>query len=130
MPTDAAELDSIEKRMNEIHALIKEMGGQADLYRAKTAGALGGGVFTAMLALGAAYDLATGNSSVQIGLGVSRSTFIVIAIALAIASIGLFALAAMRERNRDNGRAAQLDELEEEFARLLDRKNAIVQPTE
>jgi hypothetical protein len=127
LATDPEKLDSIEKRINELHLLIKDSGGQADLYKAKTAGALGGGVFTLMLALGAAYDLATGNSSVQIGLGVSKNMFIAITIALAVSSLALFALAAMRERRRNSEQTANLEELEEELAQLLDKKKSLTE---
>lgn len=125
MPTDASEQQSIEKRLNELRPLITEMGDRADSLRAKTAGALGGGVFTLLLALGGVYDLATGNASVQIGLGVSKSMFTFITIALTVLSLALLAIAMLRLRPGNRGLESKLDELEEEFAQLLERKKSL-----
>lgn len=116
--------------MDELRLLIKEAGNQTDLDKAKTAGALGAAVFSLMLALGAAYDLATGNPSLQIALGVSKNMLIVITVALGLSSLVLFAIAAMRERRRNGEQAAKLDELEEELAQLLDRKKSLTESAE
>lgn len=111
--------------MSELRSRINEMGDEADLQRAKTAAALGGGVFALLLALGGIYDLATGNASVRIALNVSREVFTVINIALAVLAVALLALALIRERSRNRLREEELDALEEEFARLLDHKNTL-----
>jgi len=125
LPTDSAKLDPIEKRMSDLRSLITQMGDEADSGRAKTAAALGGGAFALLLALGGIYDLATGNVSVQIALGVSRDLFTIIVIALTVSSLVLLAVALVRERGRSRAREEELDALEEELAQLLDRKNAL-----
>ncbi|MCI0487000.1 MAG: hypothetical protein L0229_10410 [Blastocatellia bacterium] len=121
------ELSSIEDRLKDLRSRISEDAQAIDTYKAKTAAAMGGGVFLFLLAAVPAYDLLTGNTSLWFMLDITRDQLYWIAGALSLTSLLLLAMAAMRERQRDRAREIRLDELEEEFARLLERKEAISQ---
>lgn len=101
---------------------ISDTGQQIDSYRAKTAAALGGGVFLLLLAIGACYEIIADNPLLWLPIRITRLAFYFIAGALIAASLGLLALAWMRERRRDLACEAKLDELEEEFAMLTELK--------
>ncbi len=113
--------------MKDLRSRISEDAQAIDTYKAKTAAAMGGGVFLFLLAAVPAYDLLTGNTSLWFMLDITRDQLYWIAGALSLTSLLLLAMAAMRERQRDRAREIRLDELEEEFARLLERKEAISQ---
>lgn len=119
--TDSSETD---RRMRELREQISDAGREVDTYRAKTAAALGGGVFLLLLAIGAWYEILAGNPSIWNAIGLTRTGFYFIAAVMLAASLGLFALAWSRERRRDLVRETGLDRLEEEFAALVDQAKA------
>ena len=123
----AEDLPSIEERLRDLRSRISDEGQAIDGYKAKTAGAMGGGVFLFLLAAGSAYDLFTGNNSLSFMLDITRDQLYWITGGLSGASLLLLAVAAAREWRRDRTREAQLDELEQEFARLLERKEEVPQ---
>jgi hypothetical protein len=111
----------VDRRLSELRDRISDEGQQLDSYRAKTAAALGGGVFLLLLAIGACYEIISGTSSIWTAIGLTRGGFYVVAGGLVVASLALLVLAWARERRRDLAREARLDKLEQEFADLLER---------
>ena len=111
--------------MKELRSLISEEGQVVDSYKATTAAALGAGVFLGLLALGGGYEIVADNARLWLGLGITHSMIYWITGILAFASLALFAIATLRERQRDRNREARLDELENELADLLDRKKVL-----
>jgi hypothetical protein len=124
--SDSAESNRLESRMKELRSLISEEGQAVDAYKATTAAALGAGVFLGLLALGGGYEIIADNAGLWLGLGITHSTIYWITGILGFASIALFAIAAVRERQRDRNREARLDKYENELADLLDRQEALV----
>lgn len=114
-PTDA-ELQSLRSQ-------ISDLGYQIDSYKAKKAAAFGLGVFLLMLAIGAVYDLVTGNSGVWMMLGVSRDSLNWIAAGLGVVSLTLLGIGAGLIVRRDKSLPARLDEMERNYAELLDARN-------
>jgi hypothetical protein len=111
----------IALRIALLKSQIQELGEQIDSYKAKTAGALGGAVFTLLLAAGGVYDLLNGKTSLWSGIGISKELFKWLVPGLAACSLALFALAWVRESKRDRGLNSTLEDLEEELAELRER---------
>ena len=130
MQHEQTHLSDVDRRMRELREQISDAGQQVDSYKARTAAALGGGVFLLLLAMGAWYEILAGTPSIWTAIGLTRTGFYFVAYVLAASSLGLFALAWIRERRRDLAREARLNELEEEFARLVERKKSISQRSE
>lgn len=124
---EPGELNLIEERMKELRSRISDEGQEIDTYKARTAAAMGGGIFLLLLAAGSIYDLFTGNTSIWSALDITREHLYLIAGGLTGASLTLLVMAALRERRRDRSREERLAELERELAQLLDRKEAISQ---
>ncbi|HYP25913.1 MAG TPA: hypothetical protein VE262_04265 [Blastocatellia bacterium] len=130
MQVEPVELSLIEDHLNDLRERISDAGHALDVYRAKTAAALGGGVFLLLLALGAGYDIVSNNEGIWFAFGVTREMLHRLAGGLGFASVCLFALAAWRNRMRDREGEARLSELEQEFARSLDRRDEIARLNE
>ena len=114
-PTDA-ELQSLRSQ-------ISDLGYQIDSYKTKKAAAFGLGVFLLLLAIGAVYDLVTGNSGVWMMLGVTRESLTWIAGLLGLTSLALLGFGAGLVMRRDKSLPARLDEMERDYAELLDVRN-------
>jgi len=114
-PTDA-ELQSLRSQ-------ISDLGYQIDSYKTKKAAAFGLGVFLLLLAIGALYDLVTGNSGVWMMLGVTRDSLNWIAGSLGVASLALLGFGAGLVMRSDKSLSARLDEMERDYAELLDARN-------
>lgn len=122
-----AQFEDMENQLRDLRARISDLAHEVDAYRAKTAAALGGGVFLLLLALGAGYDIFMGKAGLWASLGIAQESLYRVAGGLAIASLTLLALAVFRERRRDREREAQLERMEQEFARLLEDREAVSQ---
>jgi hypothetical protein len=120
----SAESDHIDARIKQLRRKIDDLGYEIDAYKNRTAAALGGGLFLLLIAAGALYDLATGNASIQLALGIGRYQFYMLAFALAASSIALIATGILRERKRDRSKEEKLDELERELADMIERREA------
>ena len=112
-PTDA-ELQSLRSQ-------ISDLGYQIDSYKTKKAAAFGLGVFLLLLAIGAVYDLVTGNSGVWMMLGISRDGLNWIAGGLGVVSLTLLGIGATMILRADKNLASKLDEAEREYAELIER---------
>lgn len=114
-PTDA--------ELQTLRSQISDLGYQIDSYKTKKAAAFGLGVFLLLLAIGGAYDLVTGNSGVWMMLGVSRDSLNWIAGGLGVVSLALLGFGAGLIMRRDKSLPARLDEMERNYAELLDARN-------
>jgi len=113
--------DSVESRLVQLRSNISDLGHAIDLYKAKTGAALGAGVFLLLLAAGAAYDLITDTGKAWLALGIARDTLVLIAVGFALAALILLGFALVRVKRRDADLDKQLDEMEQEYADLLER---------
>jgi hypothetical protein len=114
--------ESIDAQLTNLRASISDLAHQIDLYKMKTGAALGGGVFMLFLAAGAAYDLSAGKAAAWSMVGLTRQTLISIAIGLAVGSILLLAIGLVRVSRRDGNLDIKLDQMEQEYAELLELK--------
>lgn len=112
-PTDA-ELQSLRSK-------ISDLGYQIDSYKTKKAAAFGLGVFLLLLAIGAVYDLVTGHSGVWMTLGISGDNLTWIAGGLGVVSLALLGFGAGLVMRRDKSLPARLEEMESEYAELVER---------
>ncbi len=119
------QVEETEARLAQLRARIRDLGEDMDSYRNKTAAAMGAGSFTGLLALGAIYDLARGNSAMQFALGVTREQFYWIALALTAASLFLLITGIIRHRKRDRESEVRMERLEGELARLTEQKRVL-----
>ena len=110
--------ESVQERRRELKSRIEELGGRVDSYKARTAAAMGAGVFILLIAGGAVYDHFTKNRSVWGTLGVSRDGLSWVAGGLVLAGASLLAIGVFRGRRRDTVPNSKLAELENELAEL------------
>jgi hypothetical protein len=101
---------------------ISETGDQIDSDKALTGSALGGCVFTALLAALAIYDLMTGKAGVWQAIGVSPGMLLLVAWLMGSISLLLLGLGPLRLKRRDRRRELLLVQLEEELADLLEQR--------
>ena len=116
--------DDLEKRRVELRGRISDLGYEADAGKATNGLMMGGGVFVLLLGLLAAYDWLNGRTGIYAPLGITRDVLQWIA----WGGIGLGAAAILRtvirHQRRDRSREAELAALEEEYARLNERRAA------
>ena len=122
---DPNNVESFDAQLKKLRSSISDLGHQLDSYKTKTAAALGGGVFLLLLAAGAAYDLIGRKSGAWLTLGVTRETLVWTASALGGGAIVLLLGAFVRIRRRDSNLDARLDQMERDYAELLERRDAI-----
>ena len=97
---------------------------QVESYKTKTAAALGGGVFMALLALLALYDLVAGKGAVWRSLQITSETLVWMAAVLGVTGTILLMVGVRRARQSDTGVRAKLDSMEREYESLIERKDA------
>lgn len=125
MGISANNTETIDDRMKELRLRISDLGSEVDADRAGIAASMGGGVFLSLLAAGAAYDLATGKAGVWAGIGISRDTLSWVAIIMGAVAVVLIARAVLRKRRGQSPREKELDELEQQYADLLEQKKLL-----
>ena len=113
----------LEKRLVELRGRISDMGYEMDSGQAVVGLMMGGGVFLLLLAGLAAYDLLNGKTGIYAPLGITRDMLKWIAWGGCAAGLAAI-LRAVTHRPRDRSREAELAELEEEYARLKERRAA------
>lgn len=123
----SAESNSIDKQLMGLRSQISDLAYEVDLYKAGIAASMGGGLFLLLLAAGAGYDLMTGKGGIWSAVGVTHDLLLFIACGLGAAGVVLLTQGIIRQRRRDRDRDARLAELEQQYARLLDRKDTISQ---
>ncbi|HXU08860.1 MAG TPA: hypothetical protein VN743_07665 [Blastocatellia bacterium] len=112
----------LDAELQSLRSQISDLGYQIDSYKTKKAAAFGLGVFLLLLAIGAVYDLVTGNSGVWMMLGISRDSLNWIAGGLGVVSLMLLGIGASMILRTDKNLATKLDEAEREYAELLESK--------
>lgn len=75
------------------------------------------------LAAGAAYDLVAEKAAAWSMAGLTRQTLIAITIGLGVGAILLLTIGFVRVSRRDGSLDIKLDQMEQEYAELLDLKN-------
>ncbi|HKP85492.1 MAG TPA: hypothetical protein VJZ26_05315 [Blastocatellia bacterium] len=119
------EPSSIEQRIVEVRARISDLGFEIDSEKTGAALAMGGGVFMILLAALAYYDLVSGKAGIWLAVGITRDTLEWIAYVCGITGAALMGLAIARRLRRDRSPEVELIEMEQEYARLIDRKNSM-----
>lgn len=115
--------ESIDTQLTNLRSSISDLAHQIDLYKTKTGAALGGGVFLFLLAAGAYYDLIAGKAAAWSMIGLTHQTLLSIATGLVVGAIVLLTLGLVRLRRRDANLDTRLDQMEQEYAELLELKN-------
>ena len=121
---ESDELETLDSQLKNLRSSISDLAYQVDVYRSKTAAALGAGVFLSLLATLAAYDLAMGKGGVWLVLGITRETLVWLARGLGVTALILLVVGFRRVRLSDPGVRERLDSMEREYAELLERKGA------
>ena len=124
LPTSNNQSDDLEKRLVELRGRISDLGYEADAGKAVDGLMMGGGLFVLLLGLLAAYDLLNGRAGIYAPLGITRDWLQWIAWGGIAAGALAILRTMMRRRQRDRSREAELASLEEEYARLNERRTA------
>jgi len=109
-------------RIRELRSNISDLGYEIDSRKTGIAAAMGGGVFLLLLAAGAFYDLASGNTSIWDVIGATRDLIRLIAILLAAGGIGLLAWGVVRHRSRNVEAEETLAKMQLEYEELSERE--------
>jgi hypothetical protein len=122
--SDPDNVEALDAQLKKMHSSISDLGYQVDSYKTKTAAALGGGVFLLLLAAGAAYDLVAGRVGVWLMLGATRETLVWITSGLGAGATILLVFGFRRGRRSEISPKAKLEQMEQEYAELLERRDA------
>lgn len=125
MDTSTRDTETIDDRLKELRSRISDVGSEVDADRAGIAAAMGGGVFLILLAAGAGYDLVMGKAGIWAGVGIDRDMLMWLAIILGAVGLGLVARGIMRKRRGQTQHEKELDELEQQYADLLEQKQML-----
>ncbi|MGA9771751.1 MAG: hypothetical protein WBV94_22160 [Blastocatellia bacterium] len=121
------ESSSTEKRILEVRAAISDLGFELDAQKVGLAMAMGAGVFLILLAALAGYDLLTGKAGIWMAIGITRDMLNLIAYGSGGIAVALITYAIVKRLRRDRKRERELDELEQEYSRLLDHQKSLSQ---
>ena len=121
---DPDDVEFLEAQLKKMRSSISDLGYQVDSYKTKTAAALGGGVFLLLLAAGAVYDLVAGKVGMWLTLGATRETLVWITSGLGAGATILLVFGFRRVQQSEISAKARLEELEQEYADLLERREA------
>jgi hypothetical protein len=121
---DPDNVEFLEAQLKKMRSSIIDLGYQVDSYKTKTAAALGGGVFLLLLAAGAVYDLVAGKVGMWLTLGATRETLVWITSGLGAGATILLVFGFRRVQRSEISAKARLEELEQEYADLLERRDA------
>lgn len=114
-----------DDQMRQLRSDISDLGHELDARKMAEAAAMGGGVFSALLAGGAAYELTAGNAGVWMEFGIDRETLTLIALGLGALAVALLGWAIVRRRRGNPELEEKLSALEQQYADLRDRKKSL-----
>ena len=117
-------VEPVDTQLASLRSSIRDLHYQVESDKTKTAAALGGGVFLALLSMLAAYDLAANKDSVWRSLQITSETLSLMAGVLGFMAAILLIVGFRRARRSDGGVKAKLDSLEREYEALIDRKES------
>jgi hypothetical protein len=117
--------DIYDAQLKTLRSSISDLGHQVDSRKTLTAASLGAGVFLLLLAAGAAYDLIDHRGGAWLTLGITREILIWTAGALGAGAIVLLVFGFVRVRMRDTKVDARLEQMMQEYAELLERRDAV-----
>lgn len=115
--------DSNDAQLKVLRSSISDLAYEIDSYKARTAAALGAGVFLFLLAAGAIYDVIAGKSGIWLTLGVDHETLTWIAIALGASAIILLLTGFVLSKRRNVELDYRLEQMEQEYSELRERGN-------
>ena len=121
---DPDNIKFLDTQLEKMRSSISDLGYQVDSYKTKTAAALGGGVFLLLLAAGAAYDLVAGKLGMWLTLGATHQTLVWITSGLGAGATILLVFGFRRVSRSDISTKARLEQMEQEYADLLERREA------
>jgi hypothetical protein len=122
---DPDDVEYIDDQLKHLRSSISDLGYQVDSSKTTAAAALGGGVFLLLLAAGVIYDLLVNNGGVWLKLGVTRNVLTVTVGALAGIATILLAFGIHRIRRSDLSAKARLEQMENEYADLVERRDSV-----
>lgn len=114
---------STDKRIILLRSRISDLGFELDAEKAGLGLAMGAGVFLILLAGLAGYDLMTGKAGIWLAIGITQDTLKLAVYGCGGVGVALITYALIKRLRRDRKREAELDELEQEYSRLLDDKD-------
>jgi hypothetical protein len=117
-------VEPLDTQLARLRSSIRDLYFQIESYKTKTAAALGGGVFMALLAMLAVYDLVAGKGAVWRSLQITSETLGWMAAVLGVSSTVLLIVGVRRARLSDTGVRAKLDSMELEYEALIERRDA------
>lgn len=117
-------VETVDAQLKSLRSSISDLGYQVDSYKTRTAAALGAGVFLLLLAALSAYDLIVGRGGVWLMVGLNRATLIWITSGLGSCATILLLLGFHRLSRSDIGARARLDQMERQYAELVERRDA------
>lgn len=121
---DPDDIESIDDQLKHLRSSISDLGYQVDSSKTTTAAALGAGVFLLLLAAVVIYDLLVNNGGVWLELGVTRYALTLTVGALAGIATILLTLGIHRIRRSDLTAKARLEQMENEYADLVERRDS------
>ena|SRR5262249_21057301 len=122
---DSDNCDSLDVQLRNLRSSISDLGYEVDSFKARTAAALGLGVFLLLLSAGAAYDLFSARQLVWQMFGVSRESLKWIAAVVGFAAISLLVYGILRIKGSDTAASTRLEQMEQQYAELVERQNAL-----
>lgn len=124
---DSDNCESVDAQLRNLRSSISDLGYEVDSFKAKTAAALGLGVFLLLLSAGAAYDLISSKQLVWQLLGISREALTWITAIAGSVAIGLLLYGLLLTKGADSDARTRLEQMEEEYAELVERQNSLPQ---
>jgi hypothetical protein len=120
---DSDNCESIDDQLRNLRSNISDLGYEIDSFKAKTAAALGLGVFLLALSALAMFDVLSVKQVVWQMLGVTRDALIWIAAIGGSASVTLLLFGFLRVKRSDTGASTRLEQMEQQYAELVEQKS-------